>query len=130
MNEFVADTHGLYWYLSNDPKLGSEASKRFQEAEGGEAVILIPSIVIAELYYLLQKQSALETFEALYDQLAASAYVRLEPFQAEDVLLFPELSEIPEMHDRIIAAVAFAHDAPCLTRDGAMVGSGLIQTIW
>jgi len=57
MNYYVADTHALYWYLINSPLLGAGASAAFDEADNGNALIYIPSIVLAELYFL-NKNSA------------------------------------------------------------------------
>ena len=56
MNFYLADTHAVYWYLINSPLLGANASQVFDEADNGNAVIYIPVIVLAELYYLNQKQ--------------------------------------------------------------------------
>lgn len=50
MKDYVTDTHTLFWYLSNYPKLGRKASSAFQEAEAGDAFIHIPAIVFAELF--------------------------------------------------------------------------------
>jgi len=52
MNEYVADTHSLLWYLLNLPALGKQASAAFDEADNGNALIHIPAIVFAELFYL------------------------------------------------------------------------------
>lgn len=52
MNEYVTDTHALYWYLLNLPLLGKRASAAFDEADNGNALIYIPAIVFAEMFYL------------------------------------------------------------------------------
>lgn len=52
MNYYVADTHALFWYLIASPRLGAKALSIFKEAERGEALIYLPAIVFAELYYL------------------------------------------------------------------------------
>jgi predicted nucleic acid-binding protein len=46
------------------------------------------------------------------------------------MLAFPLLSAIPEMHDRIIAGVAYRYGIPLLTKDRTIIDSGLIQTVW
>jgi PIN domain nuclease of toxin-antitoxin system len=130
MSDYVADTHALYWYLTQDRKLGSQARSAFQNAEAGGGLIYVSSISIAELYYLMVKAGAVASFPALYTTLSQARHVRLVPFEAEDVLRFDALASIPEMHDRIIAGVAFQRQIPCLTRDPAIVGSGIVMTIW
>src|SRR5437588_10393202 len=56
MNFYVADTHALFWYLINSSALGADARLAFDEADAGQALIYIPAIVIAELYYLNEKK--------------------------------------------------------------------------
>jgi predicted nucleic acid-binding protein len=56
MNFYVSDTHALFWYLINSPLLGANARLAFDEADAGQALIYIPAIVIAELYYLNEKK--------------------------------------------------------------------------
>jgi len=41
-----------------------------------------------------------------------------------------ELEEVPEMHDRIIAAAADIHGAEIITRDEEMRNAEIIKTIW
>ena len=56
MNFYVTDTHALFWYLINSPLLGAGASGAFDEADNGQALIYIPAIVLAELYFLNEKK--------------------------------------------------------------------------
>lgn len=44
---YVADTHALLWWFTDNPQLGSQAAQIFQKCERGESVIFVPSIVIA-----------------------------------------------------------------------------------
>jgi PIN domain nuclease of toxin-antitoxin system len=130
VSDYVADTHGLYWYLTADAKLGPDAQTAFRQAEQGQGTIYVPSIVVAEMYYLMAKQGRMPLFVGVYQRLAAAAHLRFIDFRAEDVLEFDVLTTIPEMHDRIVAGVAWRLGLPCLTRDPALVKSGLIQTVW
>ena len=41
MNYYVADTHGLYWYLIASPLLGANAKNAFDEGKNGNAIIYI-----------------------------------------------------------------------------------------
>jgi hypothetical protein len=81
------------------------------------------------MYYLMAKQGRTHLFVGVYQRLATAAHIRFVDFRAEDVLEFDGLTAIPEMHDRIIAGVARRLGLPCLTRDPALVNSGLIQTV-
>jgi len=130
VNAYVADTHALYWYLTAGAQLGAHALAAIREGEQGEARIYIPCIVLAELYYVNVKYGRPLDFRQEYERLAMSGQFTFVDFRAADVVQFDALSVIPEMHDRIIAGVAYDLKIPCLTRDPAIVNSGLIQTVW
>ena len=130
MDEFVPDTHALYWYLSANPQLSGGARRCFDTARRGEARLLVPSIVLAELYYLNAKLGTPLDFGSEFARLSAAPQVVFVPFDAKDVLGFDALQVVPEMHDRIIAGVALSRGCPCITRDAAIVAAGIVQTIW
>src|SRR5947207_1200940 len=124
MDEFVPDTHALYWYLAGMPQLSQAARKCFDAAKKGEARLLVPAIVLAELYYLNAKLGAPLDFAAEFARLSAAPQIVFIPFDAEDVLGFDSLQAVPEMHDRIIAGVALSRACPCITRDPAIAAAG------
>lgn len=128
MNACVADTHALYWYLTAGPSLGAQALAKRVSRDGAHCYI--PSVVLAELYYLNVKYGRPLNFLREYERLVTSGQFDLVDFRAADVLRFNALAAIPEMHDRVIAGVAYDLKIPCLTRDPTIVNSGLIQTIW
>ena len=130
MNDYVTDTHALYWYLKAAPQLSARARTVFLAGEQGQARIHIPSIVLAELYYLNVKYNRPLDFAQEYQRLATAGQFRFIDFRAADVVRFDVLAAIPEMHDRIIAGVAYAMNVPVLTRDPAIVDSKLVQTMW
>ena len=112
------------------PQLGSKALEVFRAGEVGKARIVIPSIVLAELYYLNVKVGQPISFAEEVARLKNSAQFVFVDFTVEDVLRFDQLAIIPEMHDRIIAGVALARQCPCLSRDPYIVNSGIVQAIW
>ena len=130
MDEYVPDTHALYWYLTAMSQLSRTAKACFDAAARGEARLLVPSIVLAELYYLNEKLGAPLDFPAEFKRLQAAPQITFVRFHAEDVLNFTALGAIPEMHDRMIAGVALANGCPCITRDPAITNSAVVQTIW
>lgn len=130
MNGYVADTHALFWYLLNSPLLGANASAAFDEADNGEAVIYIPSIVFAELYYLNVKQKFIIDFDAAFQKIKRSAQFIIIPFEAEEVLDFDKNSAVAEMHDRIIVGAAHRLNASLLTKDQNITTSNLVEVIW
>jgi PIN domain nuclease of toxin-antitoxin system len=130
MDEFVTDTHALYWYLAGMPQLSQAARASFDASSRGEARLLVPAIVLAELFYLNEKLGTPLDFASEFARLSAAPQIVFVPFDAEDVLGFAALQAVPEMHDRIIAGVALSRGCPCITRDPAIAAAGIVQTIW
>jgi predicted nucleic acid-binding protein len=130
VSDCVSDTHALYYYLTAGPRLGENARAALLAADQGQAIVYIPSIVIAELYYLNIKLGQPLDFAQELHKLAAAGQFWFVDFKATDVLRFDALSAIPEMHDRIVVGVAHALGLPLLTRDQAILNSGVVQTIW
>ena len=127
---FVVDTHALWWYLRSPDRLTAAASAVFRLAETGNATIVVPAITVAEFYYLSVKLGHPVAPATLLDILTGVSGVELSDLgraQLEILDLFPE---IPEMHDRLIAAEAFALDAPVVTKDGALAALAQVETVW
>jgi PIN domain nuclease of toxin-antitoxin system len=127
---YVTDTHALFWYLTASPKLSPAARQAFREAEQGRAKILVPVIVLAELYFLNEKAGQPLDFPAEYQRMTTSGMLKFVPLEADLILLFPQLAAIPEMHDRMIAAVAYRAGAPLITKDDVLRQSGVVQIRW
>ncbi|HQU84361.1 MAG TPA: PIN domain-containing protein [Pyrinomonadaceae bacterium] len=130
MNEYVIDTHTLFWYLTNSPLLGKNAAVALDEADNGVALIHIPSIVFSELYFLNAKQKQIIDFQITFQQIKQSVQFISVPFEADDVLEFDKNSAVNEMHDRMIVGVARRLNIPLLTKDVNITSSGIVQTIW
>jgi PIN domain nuclease of toxin-antitoxin system len=130
MNFYVCDTHALLWYLINSPALGANARLAFDEADAGQALIYIPAIVIAELYYLNEKKGRPLDFRTKYASLAQSKQLVLLPFHPHHTLDFDACSVVTEMHDRMIVADARRMHATLLTSDAQIARSGVVATVW
>jgi PIN domain nuclease of toxin-antitoxin system len=96
----VADTHSAIWYLFSDPRLGKAASSFIEETVANGNHIGVSAISLAE-----------------FDEAIAMKMTEV-PRQ-----------EIPDLPDRVIAAIALFHELPLLSRDGRIRSSG-ITTIW
>ncbi len=127
---YVVDAHTLIWYLTNDQKLGSNVIPIFAAAERGDALLVIPAIVVAEMYYANQKYKWFSDFASLYLQLKAQPYFRFLPFEPDHVIDFDRDSAITEMHDRIIVGAAKRLNAPLLSVDPQITKAALISVVW
>lgn len=56
--QYVVDTHALFWYLVDSPRLSESGRRIFQDALAGEVMLILSPIVLLELYGLLRKVKA------------------------------------------------------------------------
>jgi PIN domain nuclease of toxin-antitoxin system len=126
----VLDTHALYWYWSDPTRLGPAADAAFRQLEQGQAIGLVPFIVITELHYLTRKAGKTLSVAALLGLVDRGSSLRLEALTRRHLHAFGRLEEIPEMHDRLIASVALVHNAPIVSRDTALQAHPLLRAIW
>ena len=127
---FVADTHALWWFLRFPKRLSPAASAVFQLAKTGNATIIVPAIAVAELYFLSVKMRQPFVPSALLDALASVSGIELSSLGRGQLEKLDELHEIPEMHDRLIAAESFVRSAPVVTRDEVLTNSARVETVW
>jgi PIN domain nuclease of toxin-antitoxin system len=133
MSAVVADTHALLWYLTNHPLLSAPARIAFENAEQTGQPIYVPSIVIVEMRYLVEKRTITEAnyqtvLAELRDPSTALTVVPLDT-ETADALEQIVRAEVPDMPDRIIAATAHYLGLALVTRDSKITASG-IHTIW
>jgi predicted nucleic acid-binding protein len=69
MATYMADTHSLLWLFMYPRKLGEYARQAFDEVGSGEARVLIPVIVLAELIFTIEKKPV----TASLDEICQSA---------------------------------------------------------
>ena len=127
---YVIDTNALYWYRQNVSRLGSAADAVLRLAAQGGARVIVPAIVVAELYYLTQKAGIPVTPSevlAHIDQSREFVFSALGQAQLENMAA---ASAVPEMHDRLIAAEALVHGVPVISSDLALRTSGVVDVIW
>ena len=127
---FVADTHALWWYLRSPERLSGAAEVVFRLAETGNATIIVPAIVVAEFYFLSVKLRQPLVPANLLDALASVRGIELSDLGREQLENLDRFPEIPEMHDKLIAAESIMLGAPVISRDEKIVASDQVDTIW
>ena len=127
---FVVDTHALWWYLRSPERLTTAAAAVFRLAETGNATIIVPAIAVAEFYFLSAKLGQPIPPSDLLAALDAVGGIELSDLGRAQLERLDRFPEIPEMHDRLIAAEAAALDAPVVTRDETLTASVQIETVW
>jgi PIN domain nuclease of toxin-antitoxin system len=129
---FVTDTHafGQYAQLSHS-KLGREARRLFQQADEGSLVIYVPTIALWEILILsrLGRVNLPIRFDHWCRGLANKRGFVIEPLDWTDV---NEARQLPfaDPYDCLIAGTALRLGIPLITKDQAIVDSGLVETVW
>lgn len=131
---YVTDTHSLLWHLFIPKRVGQRARAIFAEADAGRVRIYIPAVVIAEALMVAQKERLPGVTPPLllphFEAIRGSDNYQLCPLLPETVLRSTDLSTIPDIFDRLIAAEALVRGVPVITRDPALRDADLISTIW
>ncbi len=127
---FVADTHALWWYFRSPERLSVAASAVFQLVATGNSTVVVPAIVMAEFYYLSVKLGSPLEPSALLQALDSVNGIELSELGRAQLERLDRFPEVPEMHDRLIAAEADALDAPVVTRDEVLGASDRMDTVW
>ena len=128
--QFVVDTHTLWWYLRASYRLSDEVAGIFRLAAAGSVTIIVPAIVVAEFYFLSVKEGQPTAPSVLFDDMESIGGVELSDLGRAQLDLLDRLPEIPEIHDRLIAAESIHRNAPLLTIDRLLNASPNIETIW
>ena len=118
------------WHLTDDPRLGEEARNILDMANRGEAKILVPSIVLAECLYLLERRGQEDMFLKVLDAIERHPCYEICPFDAEVLRVMIHISCLNELHDRIIVATAKIRGAILITEDEEIRRCGCVPTIW
>ena len=94
----VVDTHALIWFLEETPLLGKKAEEILTNPA---STLIIPVIVLCELYAYLKKKKKIESYKTIYENIVSDKRFTIKN-------LIPDLIfKIPvqlELHDGIIAA--------------------------
>lgn len=134
MSEYVTDTHVLHWHLTGDPRLSPMARQLLAEADTGLHRIFVPSIILVEMIYLVEKgklnRSLLQQLLGLVE-VARSSYTIavLDSGTARAMLSIPRTA-VPDMPDRIIAATAHHLGIPLITQDDKIHKANIVPIIW
>lgn len=134
MSEYVADTHALHWHLTNDPRLTTEAKQLLSEADAGLHRILVPSIILVEATYLVEKgKLAANLLQELLTRVqtvrGSYAVAPLDLGVVQALRTIPR-DAVPDMPDRIIVATAKHLNLALISRDEKIQKAEVVKVIW
>ena len=102
----------------------------FVRAEVGHVELFIPAMVLAEIGYLSEKKRIDTSLETAMSYAERCDTISMGPITAQIVVRAFEISDIPELHDRIIAAIAIHRNALLITNDPVIAASKFLKTLW
>lgn len=128
-SEYVIDTVGLVLYLEKR-RLGPDAQQIFAAAENGQTIIHIPAMVVAEILYLSEKKRISLTVQDVKLHLQNFPNFRECPMTHANIEEAEKINDIPDLHDRLIAATAKHLNLELITNDTKIQSSAAVKTVW
>lgn len=124
---YVVDTHPLIWYLAE--KLPKNVDDIFRASEIGDNLIFIPTIVLAECYYLIDDERIQLNFDDILTKIEKSSNFLIAPLNLDIIKMLPKIN-IKELHDKIIVSTAKFLNATLITKDRKIIDSKIVETVW
>ena len=127
---YVLDTHALIWFLTSNNKLGKKALEILRRADSEKETIIIPTVVLAEVLYICEKNNAEIKFREILDRINENSSFLVYELNLEVILKLQNLKKIKELHDRIIVATGILSESNIITKDQNILDSKYVGVIW
>jgi predicted nucleic acid-binding protein len=128
-NKFVVDTVALVLRLEGR-KMGATAKTFFEAAETGDTTLYVPAMVLAEILYLSEKGRITASPSAVGDYMRRHPHYQEYPLNLAVIQSAAQITDVPELHDRLIAGTARLLGLELLTDDSAIQASTFVKTVW
>jgi PIN domain nuclease of toxin-antitoxin system len=128
-DSYVADTMAVVLRLEKR-KMPMTAKDIFMKAEAGEMTLLIPVMALAEIGYLSEKKRIDTSLKTVLEYVQKWEKVSIDPMTPQVIVKAFEIDDVPELHDRIIAAAASIRDISLITNDPVIEESKFLTTVW
>lgn len=126
---YVIVTHSLVWYFEDGPELSPAARAAFKEVNGGHAVGIIPTIVLAEIIHLQDRGRIPVRVNEIIAALQKSTNFAIVGLDLATILQMIQLKPY-ELHDRVILATAKSLGARLITKDEHLRRSAAVPCVW
>ena len=110
--------------------MGAFAKSIFEATEAGEMMVHIPGLVLAEILYLSEKKRIEASLRRVADYLERFGGYREVPLDLGVCRSAGEITDIPELHDRLIAGTARLMGLDLITNDPVILASSFVKTVW
>jgi len=107
-------------------KKALEAFERTKE----EGLIVVPSVVLAEIMFIAKKGRIPLTFEESLNKIEEYENFDIAPLDADLLRVANSIEADLEMHDKLIVATALYFNATLITKDKLIRDSEMCLTTW
>ena len=127
---YIVDTHALVWHLEANPNLSPSAAAVLSS---GASEVIIPSIVLAEVWYLYQRKRIKTSPQSVRSMILAASNCSVYPLDEAVLDMLPTGLDI---HDALIVGTGLVYrdiirrPTLLITRDRAIADSKLIDVLW
>jgi predicted nucleic acid-binding protein len=128
-NKVVIDTMGLVLRIENR-KLTPKVKQIFNYVETGQTTAFIPAIVFSEILYLSEKQRIGISIDDVKEYLKKYPNYIESPLNFSIILASARITDIRELHDRLIAGTALFLNLDLVTNDPVIQASNYVNTVW
>jgi PIN domain nuclease of toxin-antitoxin system len=125
--EYILDTHACVFALAHPRKLGA-AARRVLESKPGR--VWIPAAVAAEIALLRELGRIGLGLPELRAAIDGSECLRFLDLTFEQIEIFGSLGGIRDPFDRLVVSAARARRAKLISKDDALVDTGLVDVVW
>ena len=127
---YIVDTHALIWFLTSSPRL---SKKVFKILNDSKSLIIISTLVLAEIKFLSEKARIEKSFSEIVEILQNDSRVKIHPIDLSVVENAPKSLDI---HDSLICGTALVYqkflqeEVRLITKDKEIINAKVIETLW
>ena len=128
--DYLADTVAIIKHLRQKLPRTSQVASIFEQTDRGQHRVYISAITLMEIMYLSEARRIDLSLTDLIEHITQSSNYQIADVNRSIVQSGAEITDVPELHDRIIAGTARWLGVPILTSDAALSQSHYVQTFW
>jgi predicted nucleic acid-binding protein len=102
----------------------------FESTELGQTTIHVPTLVFAEILYLSEKQRITLSIDTATAYLKKFPNYKEYPMNLHVIHSAAQITDIPELHDRLIAGTARLLNLELITNDPVIQAFNFVKTVW
>ena len=110
--------------------MGPTAKPILDSVESGDATVYVPTLIFAEILYLSEKQRIDISIRAVADHLQQYPNYKEYPMSLAVVQSAAPITDIRELHGRLIAGTARLLNLELITNDPTIQASSFVRTVW